>query len=87
MLEPLKNEYGTFNALKEDHGTIKKEESEAPDDENDVTLLNALSTRSGLDGLSKQEIHKIVGEAHHDLLYTCGNSAYKNVWEELHRIK
>jgi hypothetical protein len=92
MSEPLRRYHGTSITIKKDHtscNTIKKEELEASFDENDITLLDTLSARSGhaVEQLSEQEIRKIIGAANHDLLYTSGNNAYIKTWDELNRLK
>jgi hypothetical protein len=86
MSEPLRRYHGTSITIKKDHtscNTIKKEELEASFDENDITLLDTLSARSGhaVEQLSD------IGAANHDLLYTSGNNAYIKTWDELNRLK
>ena len=80
------------NHPENDHGNPFNQEIEKFDmslDDADVTLLDTLQTNSAdvVQQLSEKDLRKIVGAAHHDLLYTSGNHAYFKIWEELHRVK
>jgi hypothetical protein len=92
MSAPIRKDHSTLNTTRKDNSSIsfqpKKEELDllAPDD-NDITLLDALSTTDAVAQLPKEEIKEIIRGAHHELLYTSGNGAYIKVWNELHRVK
>jgi hypothetical protein len=91
MSAPLRKDHSTVNATRKDNISIsfqlKKEELNllVPDD-NDITLIDALSSHA-VAQLLKEEIQEIIRGAHHELLYTSGNSAYNKVWNELHHVK